>query len=357
MPFNVNGKRTAPEGIIAPELSVEEILYEAESPILYLTRTLQGEQLLAYAAHEENGVVSTLLAPIVPSRIRDLERGTLAVRDALAASWLWLHEPGNLWSVQIEQVPSAYLPLPGTPLHPEHEPVLRTRAIGEDVVLGKMPASVVAFVADSTRKAIKTLLHHTFAARQDGRPTKEHQALYDLPIQSFAFASFELGFASPDEGLYPREQVRKAAELLEKGLLFARGNDPLQSDDEERDAILAATLLLTPPGTGPIKQVQISGTWIREGRIELTRESRRKIREELKTTDERVVTDTGRIGELDADNLSFILRDTLDGNDRKGAFDDDLLDDMHAFFQEQVKVKIAGIERRGKMKISAIAGV
>jgi len=358
MSLVIDGKKRAPEGIIATELPIEKILYEAEIPILYLTRTMQGEQLLAYVAHEEGSVVSTLLAAIVPSRIRDLENGVLAVRDALTASWLWLHESGKIWSIQAEQVPSEYLPLPGTPLYPEHEPVLRTRAIGEDVVLGKMPASVVAFVADSTRKAIKTLLHYTFDAPQDGRPRKEHQALYDLPIQSFGFASFELGFAAPDEGLYPREQVRKAAELLDKGLQYASGEtNLLKSEDEERDAILAAVLLLTPPASGPIKKILISGIWIPQGKVELTRESRRKIREELKTTEEFVVTDAGRIGELDADNLTFILRDAEGGNDLKGSFDDGLLDDMHAFFSEQTTVKIAGIKRRGKTKISAIVKV
>jgi pimeloyl-ACP methyl ester carboxylesterase len=354
MPLAITDRRAAP-GVIAEVLVVERTLYEAEVPILYLTRAEQGEQLLAYVAHDEGGDVSTLLAPIAPDRVRDLESGILSVRDALTASWLWLHESGQTWSIEVDKVPGAYLPLPGTPLYPEHEPVLRTRAVGEDVVLGKMPASVVAFVADSTRKAIKTLLHYTFDAPQDGRPRKEHQALYDLPIQSFAFASFELGFAAPDEGLYPREQVRRAAELLERGLLYACGaTDLLDSVDEERDAILAATLLLTPPASGPIREVLISGTWIAHGKVELTRGSRRKIREELKTTDETVITDTGRIGELDADNLSFILRDTQNGNERRGSFDDDLLDDMHAFFQDQTQVIIAGIERRGKMKISAI---
>jgi hypothetical protein len=360
--LDIPGAVALPSGIVSDQLLVERVLYEAEMPVLFLSKTIQGQALLAYVADDTHGRVSTLLSPIARARLEALETGALSVCEALASSCMWLHvserDGGGLWAVNYEQIPEGYLPIAGTLLLPEHEPALRTRAIGADVVLGKMPASVVAFVADSTRRAIKALLHHTFDSPSDGRPRKEHQALYDLPVQSFAFASFELGFAAPDEGLFPQEQVRKAAVLLEKGLLFASGRTPQipdYADDAERDAILSAALLLTPPASGPITEVQISGRWMPHGKIRLDRASRKRVRDQLRIVDERVVTYTGRIGELDSDNLTFILRDTSDGDDRRGSFEEDLLDDMHTFFQEHAIVVIAGLERRGRLRVMAIA--
>jgi hypothetical protein len=358
----IPGHEKFPSGLVAEKLPVTRVLYEAETPVLFLSKTVQGQMLLAYVADDLDGKVSTLLSPIAPDRLVALEKGTISVREALTSSWLWLHveaeTEGGVWAVQPDSVPDEYLPLPGTPLLPEHEPVLRARAIGRDVVPGRMPASVVAFVADSTRKAMKTLLHYTFDAPVDGRPRKEHQALYDLPIQSFAFASFELGFAAPDEGFFPQEQVRKAAGLLEKGLSYASG-DPaaLPENEPEREAILTAALLMTPPGSGPITEIQVSGTWMPHGKICLTKASRKRVRAHLRIVDERLVTYTGRIGELDSDNLTFILRDTNDEDEHRGSFDDDLFDDMHTFFQEGSTVSIAGVERRGRFRVSAMVRI
>ena len=104
----------------------------------------------------------TVLVPISAKTLTSLEVGATSVRDALTATCGWLHLNNGYktgtWSIDFDQFPTEYLPLPGTPLLPEHEPVLRTRAVGEKIVLGQMPASVVSFVADATKKAIKTLL-------------------------------------------------------------------------------------------------------------------------------------------------------------------------------------------------------
>jgi hypothetical protein len=222
-----------------------------------------------------------------------------------------------------------------------------------------MPASVVAFVADSTRKAIKILLDNLLMLPSEGRPREEHRALYDLPIQNFAFASFELSFGMPDEELFPREQLREAAKKLERGLAWASSIDsaPLAAEsDAERETILRAALLLTPPQAGVITEVQVSGLWIQRGSIRLTRDSRRRVRQELRNIDsERVMSYTGRIGEIDIDNSSFILRDVEDGQDRRGFYNDDLLDDMITFFADAQRVAVAGVERLGRLYVSAVA--
>lgn len=364
MHLTIPDRDELPAGLLADSLPVERVLYEAEAPVVYLSKTAQGQDLLAYVADESEDGVFTLLAPISKEGIAALENGSLAVREALVSSWLWLHlsdgARGRVWAARMEDVPDLCLPLPGTPLRPEHEAVLRTRALGEQVKLGKMPASVVAFVADATRRAFKTMLDFTSETRGEGRPREEHRALYDLPIQQFAFSSFELSFGPPDEGLFPREEVRRAAEALEAGLAWAggTGDQPLAANtNEQHAAALRAALILTPPMAGPIAEIHVSGTWIRHGRIRLTRESRRRVRQELRRIDtgEEVVTYQGRIGELDVDNLTFILRDASDGADHRGVFGEDQLDDMLQLLADGGRVAVAGIERQGRLHVAAIA--
>jgi hypothetical protein len=363
MHLEVPNRDRLPMGLIPDRLSVERVLYEAEEPILFLTRTSQNQLLLAYVADDSASGMFTVLTPVTIKTVDALERGITSVRDAITSAAAWLHwtkgKESGTWPFDLESFPDTFLPHPGTPLLPQLEPVLRTRAIGPNIVLGHMPASVVAFVADSTRKAMKTLLDYTLSAKTEGRPREEHRTLYDLPIQSFAFSSFELGFGPPDEGLFTVEQVRQASEKLAKGLLWATsgGSIKLEAEsDEEREVILRATLLLTPPITGPISEVQLSGNWVPHDKIVLTRDSRKRVRQELKQVDsERVFTFEGRIGELDIDNQSFILRDTTDGQDRRGFFAEDLLDEMLALLSESEKVIIAGVERQGKLRVSAVA--
>ncbi len=357
-----NGEQL-PAGLVSPTLPIDRVLYEAEFPVVFLSRTENGQQLIAYVADDNREGTFTVLAPVSARSLAGLERGTLSVRDALMSSWMWLHvvspSGGGLWPTDVEKLSDRHLPQPATPLHPEHEPILRTRAIGEQVALGRMPASVVAFVADATRRAVKTLLDYVLVVPSEGRPREEHRALYDLPVQNFAFASFELSFGPPDEGLFPREQLREAAGMLERGLFWASTNEsgPLTAEtDAEREAILRAALLLTPPQAGPITAVQVSGLWIPRGTIRLSRDSRRRVRQELRRVDsERVVSYTGRIGELDIDNLSFILRDVEDGQDRRGVFEENVLDDMMSFFAESHRVAVAGVERQGRLYVSASA--
>jgi hypothetical protein len=364
MPVMPPERPQLPAGLVGDRLPVDRVLYEAEYPVLFTTTTVQGQPLLAYVADDTQAEIVTLLAPLSSSNLAALEVGTLGVREALSASWLWLHMAGRdgsrLWAVDAEEIPADHLPLPGTPVSPDHEPVLRTRAIGENVVLGRMPASVVAFVADSTRKAFKTLLDFTFDRNAEGRPTEEHRALYDLPVQQFAFASFELSFGAPPEDLFERREVLAAADKLRQGLLWASdvaNEHPLPVErDDERAAILRAVLLLTPPASGAITEVQVSGTWVSRGRVRLTRASRLKVRRELKAVeDEFVASYIGRVRELDVDNLSFILRETEDGIDRRGVFTEDMLDDAQQFMYEGTRIGVVGVERQGRLYVLAMS--
>jgi hypothetical protein len=365
VPLSIPHRNQLPPGIVPPSLPIDLVLYEAELPVVFLTRTLQDQPLLAYVADDTTEGVFTLLAPISSESIDALQKGLMPLRDVLTASWLWLHVSGGdrqgLWNVTPSEIPTECLPMAGVLVYPEHEPVFRARAVGQQVVLGQLPSSVVSFIADGTRKALKILLDHMFAIPVEGRPRQEHRALYDLPIQRFAFSSFELSFGPPEETLIPRNEVRAAALMLERGLRWASNGDaaPLAATStDERDAILRAALLLTPPASGPIAEIHVSGTWVHSHKLRLTRESRRRVRYELRKVDlERIVRYEGRIGELDVDNLSFTLRDTEDGQDRRGYFADDLWDDMVSLLSDGSRVAVAGTERYGRLLASAVGPV
>lgn len=370
MYLNIPTTDSLPSDLLDTPLPIDEVLYEAEAPIIYLTHTKHGQIMLAYLADETEEGLITFLSPISKERCTLLKNGCLSVREAITASSLWFHlfksnGEHQFWAIDPSDIPNDYLPIEGTPLLPEHESVFKTRAIGEHIALGKMPASVVGFVADATRSAFKTLLDFTSAISSDGRPRDNHRKLYDFPIQRFAFASFELGFSAPDEGLLPSHELKQAVQKLEDGLAWAacQTNDSQLSanSDEEKFAILKASLMLTPPNSGAISEIEISGTWIKQGRIKLTRQSRKKVNVELhKLNKEKVVTYCGRIGEIDDDKLSFTLRDVaLNDNEAeqeyKGFFDESFLDDMKLFHYEETRVTVAGVELRGRLNVTAVA--
>jgi hypothetical protein len=349
---------------IGEQLVVEEVLYEAERPVVFTTRSTAGQLLLAYVAADADDGAWYVLTACTQRLLEGLRSGRVPVRDALTSSWMWLVQEDasgkllGIWSITEEELPEAHLPAPGTPLFPEHEAALVTRAIGEEVSLGRVPASVVAFVTDATRKAVKTLLDHQFSKPVEGRPTEEHRALYDLRVQRFAFASFEVSFAAPDEGLFPNVELRRAADDLQAGLRWAAAihDEPLAAtSDDERMAILRAALLLTPPSGGPISEVEVSGRWMERGKVRLTRSARRRVHAEIqRLATERVVKYVGRVGEVDRDNLSFILRETADGRDRKASFSEELLDDVIQALSDASLVAAAGVERSGRLYVVAL---
>lgn len=344
-------------------VEVEEVLYEAETPVLYTTKTASGQPLLAYTAEEATDATWLVFTACTLRTIADLKSGRLAVREALTSSWMWLAQRTpdgtivKVWAITPDHLPPDHLPAPGTPLLPEHEPVIATRAIGDTIIPGATPASVVAYVADSTRKAIKTLLDFLLDRPSEGRPPEELRALYDLPVQRFAFNSFEVAFGLPAEFL-EHPKLRQAAGLLRKGLSWASTDKETPLDatsDEERNAILRAALHLTPPPGGPIIEVEVSGTWMSRGSARLTQAARRRVHAEIRRLQaERVIRRTGLIVEVDRDNFTFILRDSDEGVRYRGVFEEELLDDIVDFFAESRRVVVAGIERGGRLYVAAI---
>jgi hypothetical protein len=357
-----------PVSIVNWPMPIDRVLYEAEQPIVFLTHSTAGQPLLVYLAHEAADVSYFVLASASTAKIHMLEQGKIGVREAICSDWMWLARYGRmqdhaeLWSVIEADIPNDYLPVPGTPLFPEHTVVFAARALGDGIELGRMPCSVLSLVADSARASLKAVLDYVRSANTEGRPTDAQRALYDLPVQRLRFASFEVGLAEPHSDLFRDESLQRAVNYLERGLSWAETTSDVTvspgDSPEEREAVLRATLALTPPSSGVVSAIEVSGAWLKGRRFYLDRNSRTKVSRQLRNLrSERIVLYSGRIGEIDDDNLSFTLRETDDSVDRKGSFPEDLLDDMRTHYYESNRVQISGVELSGRLRVTAVVAL
>lgn len=352
-------------GLVSWPLAIDRVLYEAEQPIIFLTHSTAGQPMLAYLAHESTVSADYILASASPTKVQQLERGIVGVRESLCADWMWLlrahPDTGavDLWTVDETDIPSEYLPIPHTGLRPEHSIVFAARARGDGIALGQMPCSVISLVADSARASLKAVFDYARATNTGGRPTDAQRALYDLPVQRLRFASFEVGLAEPSAELFGDERIPLAISRLADGLEWAvsaldQDEVPGQSP-QEQEAILRAALALTPPSSGVVSAIEVSGTWLGERRFHLDRTARIKVSRRLRTLrSERIAIFAGRIGEIDDDNLSFTLRETEDGVDHRGTFPEELLDDMRTHYYESNRVQISGVEMNGRFRATAV---
>ena len=341
----------------------DEVLLEAWRPLVFTAHTTSGHNVLAYLADESEDGDWYFLAPIADAKLSELRTGALSIRDALTNSWMWqcLDDAVGvtLWSVEPTDVPDIFLPVPGTPLLPEQDAMLITRAVGDRVQLGRIPSSVISFVTEATRGAVKVLLDYVSDANNAGRPPQQYREVYDLPVQRFAFNSFEVAFGAPDIGALPNDSLTTAIKCLEKGLTWASSSDAVSLDEdstEMRAAIMRAALLLTPPSGGAISEVNVSGQWMNHKVIRLGVNSRKKVKAELRALKaDRIVLKTGKIREVDRDLFLLTLRDGESTIDRKCFFADDLLDDVLQYFTDETTVTVSGMESSGRFVISLIS--
>jgi hypothetical protein len=366
MNIDLSPNSRIPDGFFVFPLPIERVLYEAEQPIVYLTKTRQGQEMLAYLADETAECQFVIVAPATASLVKRLESGSIGLREALTENWMWAvrisHEGRSCeaWSITESHIPSSHLPKPGTPLLPEHRIAFRTRAVGDGIALGSVPCSVIAFVANAAKSSLKAVLDHALAANSEGRPTDAQRALYDLPVQQLRFASFEVGLAAPRQDLFPNDTVMRAVGDLATGLAWAediQSNEVLAADDDAKtEAILRATLALTPPTHGAITSVEVGGYWLKGQSFTLTRKSRTKVANRLRQLkEEEIVVLDGRIGEIDDDKLSFTLRDVDGGgSEQRGNFPEELLDDMRLHYYEESRIRISGVKRAGKLRVTAV---
>lgn len=323
-------------------LQPEEVLYAFDVPCIFTSHTPAQAQVLAYLVEdlEEESLQRFLVVTTAENTIQALKDGCVTVHEALLRGSLWVVDidranarPQRAFSIQPDQLPEDALPEPGTMLWPELEPALRVKLKGEQIRAGSVPAAVLTYVADIAQTALKPIyewLARKQRADNSGRPPEWLRALYGLPLQRVGYGSFDLSFHAPripdetqailplDDGEQSDRQALGAQgwKLLKMGLDWAVSSDgALPDGDEESLAILEALRRLTPASTGPVTEVEVSGSMLGypQQPYRLTRASSKKIRMTLTGLKQQHTVQLrlfeGRIRNLDLDLLTLILRD------------------------------------------------
>ena len=360
-----DGAPRVPDGVLGSAEPID-VLYEAEEPVVFTLRTLQGQRLLAYVADATADARWVILVPCGDALLHGLQVGRVAVSDALTSSWAWLAQLDDegrwlgAWVVEAAALPPEHLPRPGVMLLPEHAPVLATRATGDGIGRDGTPASVVAYLANATSAALKGVSELFLGRDGQGRPPDDLRAYYDLPVLRFAWRSFEIAYGPPTR---PHDEaiLRRSVETIQAALAWAASDDdqPFPSEDpEERRAVLRAIMQLTPPTRGGIDRIDVSGRWMGPRPAVLKRSARARVQAELRRTPTpQVVREDGYIRELDKDNLTFTLRGTREGphgSDVKGVIEDGQLDDALDYFNTDAQVVLVGELRGGRLHVQSI---
>ena len=338
------GTRVAAD-LLGP-LTPEDILDELDRPMLFTARAGEGDRLLVCFLDAEDAGDVRLVVPTRDSIVAELRAGKLTLRDALWQPWAWLQFHDELRAVAVDALPSDCLPLAGTYLEPEHQPVVSIRLLG-DFDDRNVVASIINRAAESVRKSLKVLIDYVTETSADGRPYDSQRRLYDLPAKRLAYGSFEVDFGEPAQaGLLPEEAdiLIRASELLNEGLDWALKPSGAAPQDEKWNAILSALRYLVPPATGVVKDVELAGKMTAR-RVHLNRNATRNVFQALKVRSGEmlVVSYVGRIREWDKDRLSFILR-SADTAEQKCFFGDELSEEVEIAFDDETLVRVVGLQ-------------
>ncbi|MCK5688321.1 hypothetical protein KAI87_03570 [Myxococcota bacterium] len=369
-------------------LTPKEVLYEFEGPCIFTAEAPSGETLLAYLVEdlEEEKALRYIVSTTTSSAIEDLKSGLLPVRDALTQGWLWLvdfsygYSPMRIYTITPDQLPENALPLSGTMLLASLEPALRVRLVGDEIHEGQIPAQVFSQAAEIAAKSLKSVVEFALNSKlpQTGkRPPKWVRNLYSLQTRRVAYGSLEIAFNSPqlqdtnwedlpfdtkaDAEQALQEVIDEAWSLLRKGLAWADKSENSElsaTDDDERYAIFEALRKLTPNQTGPVMQVEISGSEVGKTNepYKFDRTTSKKVRSNQTTlrqrNDVQLMVFQGRIRDLDLDHLRFILRDIPEDGISEVPFvmeDENLLETAREAHYQESGVKIAARSTDGKL--------
>lgn len=346
-----------------------DVLYEFDGPRIFTLKDSDGELNLAYWSDENELVCRYVVVPTTAKIVHALQAGSISVFDALNQPRCWLCDvthQGDLSAcqrVEFDAVPRDSLPTIGTMLLPALEPLLTLRAVGDEVVPGQIPGSVIRACVEGVQKALKVLSEYVLGQEAHaGRPDEFLRRLFDLPTQRFAFASFEISFRMPieEKNLFTgdgekspeAETLEEVGALLNKGLKWlatAAGEEGVYSPDnpDESGAVLRALKELTPSSQGSIERLELKGQLIgpRTMPVILQRASRQRVNAAIRSRslEPQPVDLVGRIRELDKDRLSFELRE-IEGPTptQRFVFDEELLEEVFQAFQDDVRVQVVG---------------
>lgn len=341
------------------QLVPERVLDELDGPRLFTARSDEGQLLLAYMCGEDLDIERFLLVPTSERILRAIEGNELTLRDALTQQALMYlvdrrfdGRVTGLAQIDSALLPESALPRHGVYLDPIPSPLFSIRLIGDALIPGKVPSSVVRRAVDGATGAMKALVRHVLDVQADaGRPTEWFRRFYDLPTTGFAFRSFEVSFGEPEPPAQAdltddRNVLEEVSRLLDDGLAWAvGGSDPRSVESREWRAIVEALSHLTPPQKGVIEEVQVGGRLARRTRnvVTLTRSATERVglaRKRLATDNPTEVSLEGYVREFDKDRLSFYLR-KADGTDiAQVAFSAEQYDDAWLAFDTERVVTV-----------------
>lgn len=366
-------------------LTPVDVLYEFDGPLIFTALSPLGRKLLAYASFSidegpqdplsgspgEEGFTRYLVAPTTDKILSRLTKGAVTLYDALDQPVLWAADIAHSGDVmrlaelgQLSDVPSNCLPARNRTLWPHLMPLFSYRLIGDGLVEGEVPASVVSRAVDGATGALKKLIEVVRNVNQSaGRPTDSHRRDYDLAAQRFAFNSFEVAFAAGNAAENPTnddpaERYMEAGKRLQDALNWLV--DTSTNDADPASEMLDVLNRLVPPSHGAVREVEISGRLLpksspfRLTRVESTRVRSAIAKHRMRQRD--LLESEGRVRELDLDELTFILRDRNDGQpELRCSFIELLLDDVVEAFNGGGRVVVHGrLDNRGQLDVSAI---
>lgn len=347
-------------------LEPQRVLYAFDGPRIFTFTDADGGLCLACWSDEDAEAARFLVVPFSDELRERLERGEIAMSDALNQPHFWavdVTHAGELvqaMALRLDDVPPDARPAHGTMLLPSLEPVLSLRAVGT----GSTNASAISALVEGAQSALRVLANYVLTV---GEVVEEAalrvRRLYDLPTQRLALGSFEIAFRMPSStpdlfrGMANGAQDAEArafqriGEMLRAGLAWAAGDGESELDERppnEQRAILEAVRLLAPAARSGVDIVEVGGRWGRRRNLSvpLTAATRRRVNASLPRLEGRavvVVEFQGRIREMDKDRLTFELRDLISGATlQKFQLSDRLLDEASAAFDEDLIVKVVG---------------
>lgn len=354
---------------------IDEVLYEFDGPRIFTTKN-GGQTLFWYLCAETNSCVRYLVTPTNFKIIEQLKTGIKTVFDVLNAPWIWAVDSNHSGEITsgwvlhgLDEVPNTSKPSKDATLSPDLMPLLTYRLVGGNLYEGNVPASVISRAVTKPIAALKHLLEVVnHVSSQTGRPENAARQQYDLVAKRLQYNSFEISFgaieAQPDEEV-DAEAIEKAkssyeasGQKLTNALRWLRDEPNVSQPD---DYLLEVLHQLVPPARGTVKEAELKGRLIQSDvSITLTRDDTSKVKKAIRASSSRerhLIETEGRIGELDKDKFTFILRNRI------GADQDDLVfeftleqyDDVLDAFDEDVRVIVQGKRRGGRNIVDLVA--
>jgi len=365
--WNITGQRISPDRFRPFE--PEDILYEFDGPRIFTLRDTDQELYLAYWSDGNDDFNRYVVVPTSAAILASLKTGEANVLEVLNQPRCWLCDVTHAdqfqdcHRVEFADIPRDCLPSVGTMLLPELEPLLTLRAVGDAIVPGHIPGSVIRSCVEGVQKSFKFLSEFVLGkSPQQGRPDEFLRRLFDLPAQNFAFGSFVISFRMPieEKNLFTAtgqkspeaETLEEVGRLLDKGLrwlISVAGEEGVYTPaaPEEGEVLLRALKELTPSTQGHIEQFELRGRLLgsRPKAFTLNRESRQRVNTAIRNRhlEPKVVTLRGRIRQLDKDRMSFELRDVPElSNSQRFVFEEALRDDVIQAFNSDEIVTVSG---------------